>query len=67
MELVDELTVFMPYCCAVQGKKGGAIMGKLLAVHVYREQWVGLSRLLGHFRGKAVRQGSYKESPSRSR
>lgn len=59
-ELVDELTAFMAYCCTVRGNNEGTMMGKLQAVTFYHEQWVGLSRPLGHFRVKAVRQGIQK-------
>ena len=57
MELVDELTVFMAYCCAVRGNKEGSIMGKRQAVNFYHEQWMSLSLPLGHIRVKAGRQG----------
>ena len=56
-ELVDELTAFMTYGCAVRGNKKGTTMGEVQAVNFYHEQWMGLSLILGHFRVKAVRQG----------
>lgn len=39
------------------GNKEGTIMGKQQAVNFYHEQWMGLSRPLGRFRVKVVRQG----------
>lgn len=56
-ELVDDLMLFMAYCCAVRGNKEGTIMEKLQAVNFYHGQWVDLSLPLDHFRIKAVRQG----------
>ena len=43
MELVDELTAFMAYCCAVRGNKERTIMGKRQAFYFYHEQWMGLT------------------------
>ena len=37
MELVDELTEFMAYCCAVRKNKEGTMSGKLVAVNFYYE------------------------------
>lgn len=56
MGLVDKLTTFMAFCCAVRRNKGGAVMGKLLADVFRHEQWMGLSLPVGHFRMRAFRQ-----------
>lgn len=57
MELVVNLMAFMVYFCAMRGNKEKALVGKLQAVSLYHEHWMGLSLPFGHVRIKAVRQG----------
>ena len=54
--LVD-LAELMTYYCAERKNKEVPVAGKLVAVNVYHEQWVGLPLPLQHFRIKAVRKG----------
>ena len=56
-ELVEELAEFMAYSCAERKNKEAVVAGKLVAVNVYREQWVGLSLPMQHVRMKAARKG----------
>ena len=46
-ELAAEVTGVMGYCCASKGNKESTIAGKLVAVQLYHEQFVGLSFPLG--------------------
>ena len=56
-ELVEELAEFMAHCCAERKNREATMAGKLVAVNVYDEQWVGLYLSLQHFRIRAVRNG----------
>lgn len=47
VELVGELVEFMGYCCARKGKKESTILGKLVAINFYQEEFVGLSVPMG--------------------
>ena len=55
--MVEELMQYMAFCCAVEKNKEATIGGKLAAVNVYHDQWVGLSLPISHVRVRAVRQG----------
>jgi len=57
MELVEELAEFMGFCCAGKGNKESTIVGKLVAINFYHEQFVGLSVPLGNPFIRSVRQG----------
>lgn len=37
IKLVNELTAYMAYCCAVRYNKEGTVAGKVLAVNCYHE------------------------------
>ena len=47
-ELAAELTEYIGYCCARKGSKESIIAGKLVAVQLYHEQFVGLSSPLSN-------------------
>ena len=57
MELVGELVEFMGYCCAGKGNKESTIVGKLVAINFYHEQFVGMSVPMGNPLIRSVRQG----------
>lgn len=46
LEVVDEKAEYMAYCCAARGNRETTIIGKLVAFHFFREQWVGRSLLI---------------------
>ena len=54
LELVDELAEYTTYCCAVRGNRESTVVGKMVAVNFFHEQWMGKSLALNHFRIKAV-------------
>ena len=59
VELVKELLIaeFTAYCCTERKNKEATVVGKMVALNVYHEQWVRLSLPLQHFRIQAVRMG----------
>ena len=72
-EIVEELVQYIAFCCAVKRNKDATVAGKLVAVNVCHEQWVGLSLPINHVRVRAVRQeikrahvgsGSQQQLPS---
>ena len=68
--MAEELAQYMAFCCAVKRNKEVAVVGKLVAVNAYHEQWVGLSLPIKHVRVRAVRQGTKRahvESRSQQR
>ena len=48
LEVVDELAVYMAYCCAVQGNRESTVAGKMVAVNFFHEQWMGKSLPLNY-------------------
>ena len=50
----------MTYCSPERKDNDSTVAGKLVAVNVYHEQWVGLSLPPQHFRIKAVKKGIEK-------
>ena len=59
MELARELVEFMGYCfaCAGKGNKESTIVGKLVAINFYHEQFLGLSVPMSNPLIRSVRQG----------
>ena len=68
LEVVDELAEYVAYCCAVRGNRESTVVGKLVAVNFFHEQWMGKSLPRNHFRIKAVKEGinraPVEEAPS---
>ena len=58
IELAVELAEFMGYCWADKGNKETTISGKLVAINLYHEQFVGLSMPLGNPLIRSVKQGN---------
>ena len=57
MELVGKLVAFMGHCRAGKGNKESTIVGKLVVINFYHEQFVGLSVPLSSPLIRSVRQG----------
>ena len=57
MELVGEWVEFMGYSCAEKGNKESSIVGKLVVINFYHEQFVGLSVPMGYPLIRSVSQG----------
>ena len=55
MELVRELVEFMGYCCTGKENKESTIVGKLVAINFYHEQFLGLSVPMSNPLIKSVR------------
>ena len=55
--LVGELVEFMRYCCAGKVNKESTIVGKLVAINLYNEQFLGLSVPMSNPLIRSVRQG----------
>ena len=57
MELVGELVEFTGYCCAGKENKESSIVGKLVAINFYHEQFLGLPVPMSNPLVGFVRQG----------
>ena len=58
MDLVGELVEFIGYCCAGKENKELTIVGKLVVINFYLEQFLGLSVPMRHPLIRCVRQGT---------
>ena len=57
MDLVGELVGFIGYCCAEKGNKESTIVGKLVAINFYHEQFLGLPVPMSNPLIRSVGQG----------
>ena len=60
MELVGELVEFMGCCCAGKENKESTIVGKLVAIKFYHEQFLGLSAPMSNPLIRSLKQGIKK-------
>ena len=57
MELVGELVEFMGYCCTGKTNEESTIVGKLVVINFYHEEFLGLSVPMSNPLIRSVRQG----------